>query len=223
MNEKNLFQPVILALGITVLAAFTTAETRQGAVSIAGQDGPNISGTWVLNREDSDDPREAMQEAMQQGGGPGQGQKGGGQSGGGRSRGGSSGRRPSGTSDPGAVGASPEQMQQIRRLMQEAARAAQRIVIEQTDSTVVVTTDRGQRVLYSDNRKIEVTAPNGIDMELKTKWDGDKLKVETRWDGGVKITEEYQVKGEQLNLNIRIETTRPRRRVRFNLVYDLAT
>ncbi len=220
MNEKNLFQPVILALGITVSAAFTTTETRQGAASIAGQDGPNISGPWVLNREDSDDPREAMQQAMQQGGG-GLGDTR--RAGGGRQRGGSSGRRPTGSRDPGAVGASPEQMQRIQRLMREAARAAQRIVIEQTDSTVVVTTDRGQRVLFSDNRKIETTAPNGIDMELKTKWDGNKLKVETKWDGGVKITEEYELQDEQLNLNIRIESTRPRRRVRFKLVYDLAT
>ncbi len=218
MNEKNLFRPVFLALSITVLVGFGAAEAPNDAAAVAAQDGPNIAGTWVINREDSDDPREAMQEAMQQGGGPGDGQKGGG-----RTRGGSSGRRPTGTRDPGAVGASPEQMQRIQRLMREAARAAQRIVIEQTDSTVVVTTDRGQRVLFSDNRKIETTAPNGIDMELKTKWDGNKLKVETKWDGGVKITEEYELQDEQLNLNIRIESTRPRRRVRFKLVYDLAT
>ena len=88
---------------------------------------------------------------------------------------------------------------------------------------MVVTTDRGQRTLFSDDRKIEVTAPSGVEMEIKTKWDGDKLKVETRWEGGVKVTEEYEIKDDQLNLNMRIETTRPRMRVRFNLVYDLGT
>jgi hypothetical protein len=107
--------------------------------------------------------------------------------------------------------------------MQDAARAAQRLVIEQTDSTLAISTDRGQRVLFSDDRKIEATAPNGVDMELKTNWDGGKLKVETQWDGGVKIIEEYEVKDDQLNLNVRVESTRPRMRVRFNLVYDLAT
>lgn len=103
------------------------------------------------------------------------------------------------------------------------ARAAQRMVIEQSDSTVLVTTDRGQRMLFPDDRKIEVTAPSGVEMEIKTKWDGDKLKVETRWEGGVKVTEEYEIKDDQLNLNMRIESTRPRMRVRFKLVYDLGT
>ncbi len=217
MDKKNLFQPVMLACGIAVLAGFTTAEAPPGAASVAAQDGPNIAGTWVLNREDSDDPREEIQEAMQSGGGSGGGQQGG------RTRGGSSGSRPTGTRDPGSVGASPEQRQQIQRIMQEAARAAQRLVIEQSDSTVLVTTDRGQRMLFPDDRKIEATAPNGVEMQIKTKWDGDKLKVETRWEGGVKVTEEYEIKDDQLNLNMRIESTRPRMRVRFKLVYDLGT
>ena len=217
MDKKTLLQPVMVVFGIAVLVGFTTAEKPHGADSVATQEEPNIAGTWVLNREDSDDPREEMQEAMQSGGGSGGGQQGG------RTRGGSSGSRPTGTRDPGTVGASPEQMERIQRIMQEAARAAQRLVIEQTDSTVVVTTDRGQRTLFSDDRKIEVTAPSGVEMEIKTKWDGDKLKVETRWEGGVKVTEEYEIKDNQLNLNMRIETTRPRMRVRFKLVYDLGT
>jgi hypothetical protein len=181
------------------------------------QDGPNIAGTWVLNRDDSDDPQESVQEAMQEANEQAAGEQGR------RTRGGRSGARPTGTRDPGAVGVSPEQMQRIQTVMQQAARAAQRLVIEQSDSTVLVTTDRGQRMLFSDDRKIEATAPNGVDMEVKTKWDGDKLKVETRWDGGVKITEEYEIKDEQLNLNIRIEATRPRIRARINLVYDVGT
>ena len=217
MDNRNVFQPIMLALGVSVLAGFTAAEAPDGAASVT-QDGPDIAGTWILNRDDSDDPQESMQEAMQEAN-----EQGAGQQGGGRTRGGSSGSRPTGTRDPGAVGASPEQMQRIQAVMSEAARAAQRLVIEQSDSTVLVTTDRGQRMLFSDERKIEATAPNGVDMEIKTKWDGDKLKVETRWDGGIKITEEYEIKDDQLNLNIRIEATRPRIRARINLVYDLGT
>lgn len=216
MDKRTLIPPGLLAVGVTVLAGFTAGQPPHGGARVP-QDGANIAGTWVLNRDDSDDPGEAVQEAMQEA------MQGSAAQRGGRTRGGASGGRPTGTRDPGAVGVPPEQMQRIQTVMREAARAAQRLVIEQTDSTVVVTTDRGQRVLFSDDRKIEATAPNGVDMELKAKWDGDKLKVETKWDGGVRITEEYEIKDDQLNVNLRIEATRPRIRARINLVYDAAT
>ena len=76
---KNAFPLLLLGALLTLTVASSPA--------IAKDDPPDLTGSWQLNREESDDPREKMSQARR-GGGRGSGGFGGGGAGGGRGGGG---------------------------------------------------------------------------------------------------------------------------------------
>ncbi len=217
MVMKRLFPLGVVVLALVVSAGFTasntTAPDMQPNVDVAD----SIIGSWVLNREKSDDPREALEES------------GGGDSAnrtmrrGGRRGGSSSGRRPRSTSTEGRQARpSPEQRQRIQASMRDALRAAPRIQISRTDSTVMLETPQGNRILFTDNREITIPVAADLDAKLKCKWDKDKLVIESETDAGVKTKYTYEPDGDQLKVDVRIQVQRPRQVIRYKLVYDAA-
>ncbi len=217
MVMKRLFPLGVVVLALVVSAGFTasntTAPDMQPNVDVAD----SIIGSWVLNREKSDDPREALEES------------GGGDSAnrtmrrGGRRGGSSSGRRPRSTSTEGRQARpSPEQRQRIQASMRDALRAAPRIQISRTDSTVTLETPQGNRILFTDNREITIPVAADLDAKLKCKWDKDKLVIESETDAGVKTKYTYEPDGDQLKVDVRIQVQRPRQVIRYKLVYDAA-
>ena len=161
MTMRRLIPSAIVVLALFVSVAFTAKNATTQDLQPKVEAADSIVGSWVLNRQKSDDPREAMEESQQQGGGGGGGyerRRGGG--GGGGSGGGMTGRRPrsqSGTGRQGSV--SPEQRRQIQASMRAAMRAAPQIEISRTDSTVMLETQLGNRILFTDNREVTIHNP----------------------------------------------------------------
>lgn len=215
----------LIPLGVVVSTLFASvAFTADNPITADMQPRVDVAdgiiGSWVLNREKSDDPREVMQESQQEGAGGGMRSGGGG---GGRQRGGAGGRTSGGRTGGRDDNVSMERRQGMQAFMRDAMRTAPRIQISRTDSTVTLETPpQGSRILFTDNR--EVTTPITADLEqkLKSKWDGDKLVIETQADAGIKAKFEYERDKEQLKIKVRIQISRPRRVIRYELVYDPA-
>ncbi len=215
MTTKRLSQLVCLVLAVVVFAGSSSedAATPDAVAAVEGAD--SIMGGWVLNLEDSDDPREAMQNDREQGG-----RAAGGRSGG-RSGGASSGRRrPSGSTTGRQGDMSPEQRQRIQLSIRNAMRSSFRLEISRTDSTVTLQTPEGSRILYTDNREVTVPVGPDLDSTVKCKWDKNKLVIESETDAGVKTKYMYERDDNQLKIHVRINVRRPRQVIRFELVYD---
>ena len=220
MTMRRLIPSAIVVLALFVSVAFTARNAitpdMQPKVVVAD----SIIGSWVLNGEKSDDPREAMEESQQQGGGGGYERRRGG-GGGGGSGGGMTGRRPRGQGGTGRQGSvSPEQRRQIQASMRAAMRAAPQIEISRTDSTVMLETLLGNRILFTDNREVNVPVTADLDSKIKCKWDKDKLVIESETDAGVKTKYTYEPDGDQLKVKVSIEVRRTRQAIRYELVYD---
>ena len=214
MAVQRVTRHLPFAIGVLIFLGLSPADTAVSHAIVAVVEDDSITGSWVINREKSDDPMEEMQRAQQEAQ---EAQQGGRSRGGGASRG----RRPGSKSTTGRqASVSPEQQQRIRTSMQQALRAAQQLMISRTDSTVTISTGQGDRIYYTDNR--EVTLPIGPDLDytLNTKWDKDKLVVEGETDVGLETKFEYERDGDQLKVKVRIEVSRPRQVIRFDLVYD---
>ncbi len=215
MITKRLPQLVCLVSAVFVLGGSSPGDAATPDAVAAVEEADSIMGDWVLNREESDDPREAMQGDQEQGG------RAAGGRGGGRSGGSSSGRRPrSGSTSGRQVNVSPEQRQRIQLSIRNAMGSPSLLEISRTDSTVTLQTPQGNRILYTDN--CEVTVPIGPDLDstLKCKWDKNKLIIESETDAGVKTKYTYERDDDQLKVQVRIDVRRPRRVIRFELVYD---
>jgi hypothetical protein len=152
---------------------------------------PDLTGSWALNRAESEDAREKMREARAKGSGgagsPGHGPRGEGPSGGAPRGGGPRGghRGPEGAG-PGGEGGSPEDRSgPLRELFEPAETLA--ITHNGTDVTI----DEGEAGtlrLHADGRKTK--RENGL-VETKAFWNGPELVVESKLDRGARLTSAY--------------------------------
>jgi hypothetical protein len=172
---------------------------------------PNLAGTWQLNKKQSDDPREKMQEARNE---QGNGGGGGGFGGGGGGRGMGRGRQGQGQGD----------------MMKEFSQ----LTITQTSSTAKVTGDSGRVLaLYSsadqstnqpassDSNKSDNSTPN--EDSAAAQWQQDQLVVTSQARRG-STTRSYGLSpdGKQLYVTTRIENQRLSQPVVIRFVYDPA-
>jgi hypothetical protein len=184
---------------------------------------PNLAGTWTLNKDQSDDPRQKMHAAMQNGGGnggPGGGGGGGGYGGGwNRGEGGGGGGRGEGRGQGGGM------MNDLSQL-----------TITQTDTSVKVTGESG-RVLavYSaksaNGSDTGSSANSGADSSgneegytpPQAQWQGSQLvAVQQQRAGTVTRTFEMSSDGKQLYVTTKMDSQRFSQPVTFRLVYDPA-
>lgn len=215
MITKRLPQLVCLVSAVFVLGGSSSGDAATPDAVAAVEEADSIMGGWVLNREESDDPREAMQGDQEQGGRAAGGRRGG------RSGGSSSGRRPRSRSTTGRqVNVSPEQRQRIQLSIRNAMGSPSRLEISRTDSTVTIQTPQGNRILFTDNREVTVPVGPDLDSTVKCKWDKNKLVIESQTDAGVKTKYTYERNDNQLKVQVRIDVRRPRQVIRFELVYD---
>ena len=215
MITKRLPQLVCLVSAVFVLGGSSSGDAATPDAVAAVEEADSIMGGWVLNREESDDPREAMQGDQEQGGRAAGGRRGG------RSGGSSSGRRPRSRSTTGRqVNVSPEQRQRIQLSIRNAMGSPSRLEISRTDSTVTIQTPQGNRILFTDNREVTVPVGPDLDSTVKCKWDKNKLVIESETDAGVKTKYTYERDDDQLKVQVRIDVRRPRQVIRFELVYD---
>ena len=215
MITKRLPQLVCLVSAVFVLGGSSSGDAATPDAVAAVEEADSIMGGWVLNREESDDPREAMQGDQEQGGRAAGGRRGG------RSGGSSSGRRPRSRSTTGRqVNVSPEQRQRIQLSIRNAMGSPSRLEISRTDSTVTIQTPQGNRILFTDNREVTVPVGPDLDSTVKCKWDKNKLVIESQTDAGVKTKYTYERDDNQLKVQVRIDVRRPRQEIRFELVYD---
>jgi hypothetical protein len=203
----------LAAVGLLVLTA--------AAAQPASSQTPSFAGTWKLNKEASDDPREKLQEATERGMKMTDGMSGGRgtvRTGAGRVDGESGGGREPGAGGGGGGGAlsGPDFMRVMR--------PAPQIVVEQNDTAVIVRDDRGlPQVFYLDGRKVEEPMPGAEPKQTTAKLGKDgKLTIERKLGGLGAMKEVYVLDAEKRRLVVEAKLTSPTlgKTVEIKRVYD---
>jgi hypothetical protein len=194
---------------------------KKGSQSPQSQVKQTLSGTWKLNRDQSDDAHKKMQEARGGNGGGGRG----GQTGGGRIGGtwpfpGGGGGGPYGGRRGGAGGGEGDE---DRKQMQELFNPADSLAIVRKDVEVDLTDDQNRkRVFYTDGRKLQKSKDEKY-QELAARWEGDRLVAGQNGSRGGKITRSFEVapEGQQLYETVRVDNRRSGSPVVIRYVYDV--
>ena len=188
------------ALSIVLIGSLQT-DTSLAA------DRPDFSGSWQLNEELSENPRDKMMEKMRGSGG---GSRGGGGKGGGRRGGG--GR--------GGGGGGEEEMQ--TRLQSMAERVQELEILHQEPELVIEFADGSSRTIFTDGQVVTDDFAGGV-FEGKGKWKGDSQVVfKSESAAGSKVTEIYELNetGDMLFLTTKMEGDGRRPSISFRRVYD---
>jgi hypothetical protein len=185
------------------------------SLALRALDMPNLSGTWQLNKDASDDPKKVMEEARAAapgGGGPGAGAGHGG--GGGRgpggggsgamggmgSSGGSGGRHgpgPGSGNEPGAPGPDTEMLAALETL-----------TISHSEPKLAIKDASGrERVVFTDGRVIEEERSHGGKTKVEARWKDGRIEIVSKPETGPKVTEAYSITadGSHLTLTTKIE------------------
>jgi hypothetical protein len=163
----------------------------------------DLSGTWKLDRERSDDPAQKFRE----GGGP--SRRGGGFRGG---RGGGFGGRRGRSPDDGEGTGGSEFL--------EGGRAFDLLSIVHRDPELGITDGVGrEHVLYTDGRKVEEERSSGT-TKVRARWKEGHVVVATTPEHGPKITETYAVTADGSSLTVTTRVEGRGRDIEFRRVYD---
>jgi hypothetical protein len=189
-------------------------------------------GTWKLNRDESDDPRQkANQRATRNTndnpggyGGPRTGWPGGGTGGGGMGGGGrrGNGGPQGGSQSSSPKGGTPEEKQRYQELLDPSERldVAKR---NDKDPIVEMMGDQGRKtIFYTDGNKPDAPAGVGTDV-VAAKWDGAKLvsgEVSLPKGGTAKRTYEVSPDGMQLWEEVEMVVGKDKNPSKFRFVYD---
>jgi hypothetical protein len=161
---------------MSFLLAFTLATTVTG-----------LNGTWERDPDRSDDPRQKMQEAMEQmrgrrGGGRDGGMPPGGGMPGGGMPGGRPGRPPGGKGGPGRGGGP----------MGAIGTVADTLAIEQDAGELHVDDGTRVRIYYLDGKKHKRELDNGTSLETTASLAGNAVSIEEKMERG-EISHKYEL------------------------------
>lgn len=206
-----LMVPASGLLGKVAVAASMRQSASQDTSAQAAK--PSLAGTWKMNKEQSDDPRQKMQEAMGNAGG-GQGQEGGNPN---RGEG-----RPGRGGGPGAMMAEWSQL-----------------TVTQLDANVKITGASGRTLATTtppDNSAKSNDDANGSGSGANDnanggqrrmppvlgQWQGNQFVVNGRGFGGGTTTRTYELSpdSKQLYVTTKITSERLAQPVTYRLVYD---
>ncbi len=214
------WKPFVAAAGAMFLLTGSPDDAR-------AQERPDLTGTWTLNLEESDDPREMMQDGGNAGGAGAQsGRRGAGGRGGAGGAGGGFGGRGSGGGGGGRGGGGGidrDRMQQTMELMRNASRT---FTVTQNDSMVTFTYGDGTVLaLHTDGRKLKQTVEGRGDIEIKARWKKRDFIVERKVSRGGKLWETFlrPEDRDQLYVIVRVELGPGRQAREFRRVYDLSS
>lgn len=171
------------------------------AQSASPDDHSAYFGGWTLNRQLSTPPGGVegpdgggRQGGRERGGPPGGGGFGGRGGGFGGRGGGFGGRGGGGRGGGGTPASSPEDMRNVRALMQELMTPATHWIITTNDTgTVVFTEPDGQSSRFVPNDQNEKHQLAAGTIETKTKWDNGRLRQEITFPGGPKAVRMFVI------------------------------
>ncbi len=170
-------------LAALLAAAFLFLVAPRGSAQLLGID---LSGTWVINYDLSDDPHEVIQKKMREMHAGRHGFDGGMRGGGGEWGGGGWGAGPGRYSPPGGRGG--EDMPRLQPM-----HAPPRIVILQDDQSITMIPEgRDTLRIVPDGKKRKIKTPLG-EMEVKGEWKGLSLVLTTKSPNGHQITRTYRI------------------------------
>jgi hypothetical protein len=183
-----------VAIVMLIGSGFSVADSRA--------EGPSLAGAWTLNKELSDQPKDA---GRGEGGGDhgrshgGAGRGGGGHGGGGRGGfGGRGGGFPS-----GASATNPEDTARLRDAMRDITNPPDHLLVTQTESMIVITAPDGRTTRLSpDGKKIK---DDNTKIERKTKWEGEKLVVEISGLPAGKLIQNYAINPDDRRLHVTVQ------------------
>ncbi len=192
---------------------------------------PCFSGTWQLNEEMSENPRDKMKESMGSrrggmGGGMGGGRMGGGMGGG---RGGGMGRGMGGGKGGGRGGMGGDRggdREEMRARMQAIEEGIRRLEIDHEDAVLTIRYDSGaEQAIYTDGRSFEMENPMGEVVEATAKWKkNERVVVKMDTEHGGRITEIYELvpvaHQERLFVTVELPGNGPMPSIEFRRVYD---
>jgi hypothetical protein len=184
----------------------------------------NIFGSWKLNRDDSDDPRQKVQQSHDG-------------SNGGQQRGGSTrvgiGGWPGGGMGGGGMGGgrhpSQSESNTDRASIQDLFTPDHQLSLSQRmdkDPEIDVTGDQDRkRALFTDGRKLDKPQATGSNyQEIAAHWDGPRLVTDEKGPHGAKVSRTYELSPDGMQLWETIHTTNSKNSnpmtVRF--VYDIS-
>jgi len=156
--------------------------------ALAALDLPNLSGTWRLNQDASDDPAKVLSNSRSDSSGAG-GHGGHGHGGGGRG-----GNRSSGGDGSGGRA--------------DFFEAVTSLKIEHQEPRLTITDAAGrERTIYTDGRRTEEEHSHGGTTAVTASWKDGHLEVVSRPETGGKITESFAVAadGTQLIVTTKVE------------------
>ena len=196
--------PILMATGI---------PTLQPVVARAQEARSDLSGRWILNEEQSEDPREKMQ-ARRAGGLPGS-------SGGPEWMPGPHGAERGGMTRSGGVGGRQD-MEGIREAIVRVPKTPTELRLMVYNTQVRIESGQGESlVLPTNGNEVETTVSDRT-VEIEAEWDDGKLKVERRNEGGVRVTETYSRAAGSQQMIVAVRVEGPRMETTFKRVYDLA-
>ena len=200
-------------ISAAVLAAVGTIATP--STTLAQTDA--INGAWQLNREQSDDFQQKMQEAREA---RGKLQSTGGNAGGG-DRTGDGGRRGGGGGGGDFSDFERARAQEFRSM---AAQAIEQFEFGAAQGMIAFRYPDGRsQLLKTDGKSIQqrIGENEDIELDIKTEWEKDKLRVVREIRGWGKIKEVYWLNDAgQLVVDTEVEMGRGRMRVELQRVYD---
>ena len=200
-------------ISAAVLAAVGTIATP--STTLAQTDA--INGAWQLNREQSDDFQQKMQEAREA---RGELQSTGGNAGGGGRTGGG-GRRGGGGGGGDFSDFERARAQEFRSM---AAQAIEQFEFGAAQGMIAFRYPDGRsQLLKTDGKSIKqrIGENEDIELDIKTEWEKDKLRVVREIRGWGKIKEVYWLNDAgQLVVDTEVEMGRGGMRVELQRVYD---
>jgi hypothetical protein len=154
-----------------IAATFVVLLLAMAGGALAAPPAADLSGTWILNAEMSDDPQEELRKWVQARGvgggapaGTGAGDVGGGSydvAGGGGGRG------------MAGIGGG------LMAMMERFSQNTEKLTIAQSDPEVTITNAAGQsNMVFTDGRVVESTGEDGGKTKVKTRWKKDKMIID---------------------------------------------
>jgi hypothetical protein len=228
-----------VAFGLTLFAAVTygagqssgAAKNTASTAETADDQKPALNGTWKLNRDQSDDPRDKLRSAAQerdQNGSPGGMGRHGGMGGGGGMggpMGGGMGIPGMGGPMGGGTGRGSGSEEHNARLY-DVVRAPDQVTVAQKGPETDLTDDESHvRALFTDGRKLEKPKKDSPQTQVKAHWERQTLITEEKGPNGEKISHAYELSGDgkqQLSDTVTLESKRMNTPVIIRYVYDKA-
>ena len=213
----------LLLFAAAVLRAQQSDDTKTSSSHSADSQPPALAGSWKLNRDESDDPRDKLRSAIQdreQNGTPGGMGRHGGMGGGGIGMGiPGIGGGPMGT--PGPRGQSSGSDDQKARLLEVIEPPNQLSVALRGPEVDMTDTESHTRELFTDGRKVEKPKKDAIQTQVKAHWDGQTLVTDEKGPNGEKISHSYELSSDGKFIDIlTLESKRLNTPIIIRSVYD---